>query len=370
MAGEEGGFPAGPPPESLPGFHDDRSGLAIFCVVFCLTVVTIVTGMRIWTRKVIIDKLGMDDWAAMITLVIIWVEGIAIAQTTRYGLGKHIWAIQPPTLLMEYWKWFWITLVFYAAGLFGAKMTLLLQYYRILAVHRMRIVYIAALVVIGCWAFAQVLIMLLICRPIQGLWDKTVEAECMPNAPQIYVNAAGNIITDIAIFLLPMPTIKHLNLKKSQKIMLFGIFSLGFFTVAISVIRIKFLNIGNSEGGDVTWQHVESSGWSLGELASALTCASLPTLRPFISKYFPQFGMTYSHPGTKPGYHQSGSPVGGCGRDPESMATSRNLNSKKSNAIGSGDSSVDIMEHELDPFGSKPSSTHENNHNTYDHNWK
>lgn len=118
--------------------------------------------------------------------------------------------------------------MFYCAGLFGAKMTFLLQYYRVLAVQRMRTIYIIAIVVVGAWAFAQVLIMLLICRPIQGLWDKTVPADCMPNSPQIYVNAGGNIITDIIIFLLPMPAIKQLNLKRPQKIILFFIFSLGF----------------------------------------------------------------------------------------------------------------------------------------------
>ena len=119
-------------------------------------------------------------------------------------------------------------MVFYCAGLFGAKMTFLLQYYRILAVQRMRTIYIIAIIVVGAWAFAQVLIMLLICRPIQGLWDKSVPADCMPNTPQIYVNAGGNIITDIAIFLLPIPALRQLNLKRPQKIMLIGIFSLGF----------------------------------------------------------------------------------------------------------------------------------------------
>lgn len=59
----------GPPPELIPGFYDDRSPLAIFCVVFCLAVATVMVGLRIWTRKVIINKMGMDDWAAIITLV-------------------------------------------------------------------------------------------------------------------------------------------------------------------------------------------------------------------------------------------------------------------------------------------------------------
>ncbi|KAM7219405.1 hypothetical protein V8F06_005139 [Rhypophila decipiens] len=296
MAGDNpvagvGSGPSGPPvpPEMIPGFHDNRSGLVIFCVTLCLVVSTATVAMRIWTRKVIIDKMGADDWAAIIAMVITWGEGIIIGISTQYGLGKHIFAVQPPTLIPTYWKTFWVTLLLYHAGLCAAKMTFLIQYYRIFAVAlpRMRLIYIGAIVLVGAWSFAQVLIALLICRPIAGLWDRTIKADCMPNSPQIYVNAGGNIITDILIFVLPLPAIRTLNLKTRQKLVLLGIFSLGFFTVAISVIRIKYLEIGS----DVTWQHVESSGWSIGELTCAITCASLPTLRPFMAKYFPVLGF-------------------------------------------------------------------------------
>jgi hypothetical protein len=213
-------------------------------------------------------------------------------------------------------------------------MTFLLQYYRILAIQRTRSIYAVAIVVVGLWGLAQVLIALLICRPIQGLWDKSITADCMPNAPQIYVNAAGNIATDIAIFLLPMPAIKRLNLKKTQKIMLFGIFSLGFFTVAISVIRIKYLDIHE----DVTWDHVESSGWSIGELASAITCSSLPTLRPFIARYFPSLDLaTEDRPRYSSYYpHTVG---GGGGRRSGSHATAPGFGStKRSTQTGEGES--------------------------------
>ncbi|KAK4208627.1 hypothetical protein QBC37DRAFT_296316 [Rhypophila decipiens] len=273
----------------IPGFYDNRSGLVIFCITLCLVVSTAMVSMRIWTRKFIINQMGPDDWVAIIAMVITWGEGIIIGISTQYGLGKHIFAVQPPTLIPTYWKTFWVTLLLYHAGLCAAKMTFLIQYYRIFAVAlpRMRLVYIGAIVLVGAWSFAQVLIALLICRPIQGLWDLTIKADCMPNSPQIYVNAGGNIITDILIFVLPLPAIRTLNLRKRQKLVLLGIFSLGFFTVAISVIRIKYLEIGS----DVTWQHVESSGWSIGELTCAITCASLPTLRPFMAKYFPVLGF-------------------------------------------------------------------------------
>lgn len=136
-------------------------------------------------------------------------------------------------------------------------------------------------------------------------------------------------------------------------------------TVAISLIRIKFLDIGDSVGGDVTWQHVESSGWSLGELASALTCSSLTTLRPFVSKYFPSLGITWSR--HKPSGNQSSSPVGGAGDgDPESNGAMRKLETKKSGTTRrSADSSGDIMEDELRAFESKSSSTYDKNHTAF-----
>ena len=57
------------PPELIPGFHDDRSGLVVFCVVFCLVVATAMVCLRIWTRAFILKKVGADDWAAIIALV-------------------------------------------------------------------------------------------------------------------------------------------------------------------------------------------------------------------------------------------------------------------------------------------------------------
>lgn len=77
-------------------------------------------------------------------------------------------------------------------------------------------------------------------------------------------------------------------------------------TVCISLVRIRFLK----QYDDFTWENVESSGWSMGELASGLTCACLPTLRPLVGRYAPwlssQAGIT-TH---------SSSHTGG-GKDPE-----------------------------------------------------
>ena len=92
----------------------------------------------------------------------------------------------------------------------------------------MRITLLVALVIIGCWCTSQLLIVIFNCQPINGFWDSSVKAKCIPNLPFWYINAAGNIATDIAIFILPLPVIGNLKLAKAQKYVLLGIFSLGF----------------------------------------------------------------------------------------------------------------------------------------------
>ena len=50
----------------------------------------------------------------------------------------------------------------------------------------------------------------------------------MDNQTQWFSNAALNILTDLIVFILPLPVIGKLNLAKGQKYSLLGIFCLGF----------------------------------------------------------------------------------------------------------------------------------------------
>lgn len=93
----------------------------------------------------------------------------------------------------------------------------------------MQKIIIIASVFIGCWALSQLLIVIFDCTPIPKFWDQSLPGTCVPNLPFWYINAAGNIITDVTIFILPLPVLRSLNLQKSQRVLLLGIFSLGFF---------------------------------------------------------------------------------------------------------------------------------------------
>ncbi len=205
---------------------------------------------------------------------------------------------------------FYISIVLYNASLTATKITFLLQYYRILGTGQMRKVIIIAFVFVGLWSISQLLVVIFTCTPIHKFWLSDTPGTCIPNLPFWYINAAGNIVTDVTVFVLPLPALGRLKLRKGQKIGLIFVFCLGFFvslasfmayfmlswrrldllltrspdqTCAISVIRIQYLKLSN----DVTWDNVASACWSIGELGSGITCACLPTLRPFFSGWLP-----------------------------------------------------------------------------------
>ncbi|KAL2170619.1 hypothetical protein VTG60DRAFT_4632 [Thermothelomyces hinnuleus] len=244
--------PDAPP---APAF-EDRRATVIGTVVFCLVWATTLVWARLWTRGAIIKKLGIDDYmfpngSRFSVLLAMYGSGIAIAHMTKYGLGRHIEVVEAADVPL-YMRDFYVSIVMYCSALLFVKMTFLLQYSRVLGVHRMRSVYLASMVVVGGWALSQVLVGIFTCRPVSVFWDPSsaLGARCIPNIPQWYINAAGNIATDVALLLL-------------------AIFSLGFFTVVISVVRIRYLR----RFDDFSWENVASSLWSVGELTSALTPA-------------------------------------------------------------------------------------------------
>ncbi|KAK0609242.1 hypothetical protein B0T14DRAFT_601099 [Immersiella caudata] len=294
---------SGAPPALPPNAFEDATGKVIGVATFCLVISTLMVGLRLWTRKIIINQLGWDDYTIILGLIATYGSAISIMDMTKYGLGKHIYVMELANI-PKYFKDFYLSIVFYCAALFFIKLAFLFQYYRVLAIQHMRIVYIIAIIVVGGWALSQTFVGIFTCTPINGFWDKTIESKCIPNIPQWYINAAGNIITDVAVFCLPLPAIWKLQLPKQQKIILIGVFGLGFFTVIVSVIRIRYLKLFE----DFPWENVTSSLWSVGELTSAITCCCLPTLRPLVGRYFPNFigGTGAGSRPTAGGYGHSG----------------------------------------------------------------
>ena len=119
-------------------------------------------------------------------------------------------------------------MVLYRTALVAVKICFLLHYLRIFPLGIVRKFCFVLLALIAAWGLLQLLLFIFQCRPVSGFWDKTGDPVCLPLAPQWYIHAAGNIATDIAIIALPLPVLNTLHLPFYEKLLVLGVFSLGF----------------------------------------------------------------------------------------------------------------------------------------------
>ncbi|KAK1987629.1 hypothetical protein LZ30DRAFT_155076 [Colletotrichum cereale] len=270
---------------------DSRAPTAIVTVSVILSLTFVAVALRTYTRFCVLKQVGIDDISAIFTFLLVFGCAFASVWNVRNGLGRHVYFLRPEQI-KEYFKTLYTSIVLYNAALGGIKMTFLLQYYRVLGVQKMRKYFIGSMVIIGAWSVSQLFLIIFNCTPVATFWDKTIPGTCLPNNPGWYFSATGNIITDLMIFVLPLPVIVRLKLHRRQKYVLLGIFSLGFFTCAISVIRIHFLQLDQ----DFTYGNVATACWSVGELCCGLACACLPACRPLVSRFIPALSIRSTKP--------------------------------------------------------------------------
>ncbi|KAF5640054.1 uncharacterized protein FTJAE_4601 [Fusarium tjaetaba] len=257
---------------------ESRGAVAIAVMATLSSISLIVVSLRVYARAIMLRNFGVDDACAILACLLTIADACIIATNVRNGLGSHISTLSGEQI-SNFLRMFYFSTVVYNVALAVIKTVFLLQYYRAIPVRQYKKTYIASVVLVTCWSLSQIFLNTFMCWPIASFWDVTIKGTCILNKSSFYVGAAGNILTDILIMVLPIPVLRSLKLGRRQKWILMSVFCLGIFTCLISLVRIKFLNIGT----DITWHNVESASWSVSELCCGIICACVPTLRPLLS---------------------------------------------------------------------------------------
>ncbi|KZL83885.1 integral membrane protein [Colletotrichum incanum] len=119
------------------------------------------------------------------------------------------------------------------------------------------------------------------CLPIQSIWDLSINGHCMDITAISYTAAAGAILEDIVLLIMPIPELMKLQLGLRKKLALVLMFSIGSFATITSIIRLKYLVLF-SHTYDPTWDNSYVIVWSAIEVNVAIICGSLPALMPLI----------------------------------------------------------------------------------------
>jgi fucose permease len=138
------------------------------------------------------------------------------------------------------------------------------------------------------------------CIPVSQVFDPS--GKCIPLIELYLASVPVNVITDIAVLVLPIPVLTGMQLPRKQKTILVATFGLGLYVIATDVVRIYYLQqsssgywgspdistsplLGNEI--DFAWYASLSFLWSAIEVNVGLVCACIPTLKPLIGKVWP-----------------------------------------------------------------------------------
>ena len=146
------------------------------------------------------------------------------------GVGQHLPAVvaADPATLLTWNKVIFALLILYSLAVAFPKLSILALYLRIFTEKRYRISTWVLAAIISGTAVAVSLTAIFRCSPIPYAWDKSIQGGSCINVASFYVYCSiPNVVTDVAILLLPLPMIFKLHTNQSQKVGLSLVFLLG-----------------------------------------------------------------------------------------------------------------------------------------------
>jgi hypothetical protein len=215
---------------------------------------------------------------------------ILACEQTQYGLGHHEYDV-PLSVFSVSQKLGYFNQLLYNLVLCTTKLSICFLYLRIFHVEkRIRWLIHGCIWFLIIYSFAFEIICIFQCHPIRAFWDfsASLKGKCINTIPVFYAAGACNIVSDLLLMAIVVPKIGELQIRKGQKIALFGIVSLGWLIVTASVVRVVRLSI-LLHTQDPAWASYDITIWSSVEVNIGIICASVPATKPLLATFMPPF---------------------------------------------------------------------------------
>lgn len=194
------------------------------------------------TTRVTMNKLGWDDAAVVVSLVSLFVfVWVALLTSLRLcsivvstcmqlaihsGYGMHKLDLTPPergTAL----KMFFIAQTPYKVTVCLNKIAAILLYLRLFVSKDFRMACFVVMGIIVAWSIGGVGATIWQCIPIEASWNKNIDGNCIDSNKFWIAYAVMNILTDVMVLVLPIPSIMRLQMSMRDRLLLCCVFLLG-----------------------------------------------------------------------------------------------------------------------------------------------
>ncbi|KAI1346045.1 hypothetical protein F5Y01DRAFT_298824 [Xylaria sp. FL0043] len=253
--------------------------------------------LRYKARRLRVAKWWVDDWLVLCALLLQWgLAIILIYGATQGTIGTHT-KINPKTGAVI------VTPHEDQISLFGAisailtilalgtlKSSVVMFYRRIFVGDKFRRISSIILLLIILWTTAFFFATVFECNRhnLNLIWKsiKTFLGQCQKYKTIQLAHCASDVLTDLVVLSLPMPSIWRLNMAVRRKVLLSVIFFIGFISVAAGTARLVIVaeDIVETTAGarDVRGTETNVLVWAYVEVGVGIIAACLPTLNPLL----------------------------------------------------------------------------------------
>ncbi|KAL8930137.1 MAG: hypothetical protein Q9208_000754 [Pyrenodesmia sp. 3 TL-2023] len=339
----------------------NRGGQVLAVTVAMFVAATFAVILRFISRVGVVKKISQDDYAMIVAWIISFGFSFSICYGTSVGLGRHGVDVAPEDRGALRKSEYAFSVLYASNPALMATKTSICLFYLTLSKNQpvFKWTTIATLVVVNVAGAALTFLNIFQCSPVAGTFQEPIPAnlKCIDIIALYLSSAPINIITDLALLMLPMPILTAMRLPRNEKLILIVTFSFGAFVTAVDVVRIAYLqqaslsrlsgDAGSSLAnlGEFSWVASLSFMWSAVEVDVGIMCACVPGIKPLAAKVFPSLLGRIKHAAGSSGnqYYAPGEWVGrnghsGLASPPPSPTTARHPTPRHDDNADSADS--------------------------------
>ncbi|KAJ5335320.1 hypothetical protein N7452_007723 [Penicillium brevicompactum] len=179
-----------------------------------------------------------------------------------------------------------VAAISYLIAMTAIQVSFCLLYKRLFAVTHVGWAYWLLITIVVVQFTEEILVFVFQCSPIRKLVDATgsVQGRCLDLYVFYMVHFVTRLVTNIAIFTLPISKLLTLQMKRGAKVGVVLFFGLGLLVCATSIIRATYLKRFQV---DYTWDVVNALNWSVVEVCTAIFIACIPSFKALVTAFFP-----------------------------------------------------------------------------------
>ncbi|KAK6539143.1 hypothetical protein TWF694_009387 [Orbilia ellipsospora] len=215
-----------PHPESTPII------VPLFIIFASVTSTAII--LRLWSRHRIAGGLNLFDYLTVVSYLMTLIWGAVALHHSRIN-GKYVayWDRSWDSL-REHYKIYLALTALYPWVMATIKMSLLVFYYQMSNLRVIKWCVIATGVITIANTFAGFLFVIFTCNPV-AWWDDLLQNPCIDQRAGLIITGAIYILTDVAIWVLPMPLVFRLKLRTRERLLAILTFGIGAALVQLGI---------------------------------------------------------------------------------------------------------------------------------------